>query len=70
MNCDQTFPQKSTSLNHDTYIKTMKCEKPKKGEKKKKKKREEYLNRTQPNVLQVVKIPLSVSPWSIHFVKF
>ena len=30
------FPQKSTSLNH---IQTMKCEKPKKGEKKAKKKK-------------------------------
>ena len=42
----------------------MKCEKPKKGEK------NEYSNRTQPDVKEVLKIPQSVSPWSIYFVKF
>ena len=42
----------------------MKCEKLKKGEKK-----IEYSNTTRPDVKEVLKIPLSVSPWSVYFAK-
>ena len=42
----------------------MKCEKPKKGEK------NEYSNTSQLDVKEVLKIPQSVSPWLIYFVKF
>ena len=44
----------------------MKYGKPKKDAKKK----YEYSNTIQLDVKEVLKIPLSVSPWSIYFAKF